>query len=132
MGENGKEDLSKQEGKRPHIASQGTTHTSKDRRKRRLEILREKKKSMRKRKREPSNCTCNQRSRQNQVHAKNNFVLTENEVDRKNWVLLHGEAKEVAKDVWDLGKDYGLLHKGEEGEIIQELVLGVKSGEGTS
>jgi hypothetical protein len=28
-----------------------------------------------------------------------------------------------------LGKDYGLIHKGEEGEIIQELIKGPKEQE---
>jgi len=52
--------------------------------------------------------------------------MVEGEIDRKNWVLLHGRAKEIARDVWDLVKDFGLIHKGDEGEIIQELMVGVK------
>lgn len=51
------------------------------------------------------------------------------EVDRNNWVLLHGGAKEIARDVWDLGKEFGLVHRGEEGEIVQELMVGVERGE---
>lgn len=34
----------------------------------------------------------------------------------------------MAKDVLDLGKEFGLFHKGEEGEIIEELEVGVKGG----
>jgi hypothetical protein len=32
--------------------------------------------------------------------------------------------------VWDIGKDFGLVHKGEEGEILQELITEVKGTEG--
>ncbi|XP_058787158.1 uncharacterized protein LOC131661586 isoform X1 [Vicia villosa] len=128
----GKKASSRQEGKSPDNVSQGTSISSKVRRKRRIEILREKKKLKKKGKKVSTNCSCSQRSRLHKVQANHNSVLTENESDRKMWVLLHGDAKEVAKDVWDLGKDYGLLHKGEEGEIIQELVSGVKIGEGSS
>ena len=67
-----------------------------------------------------------------QVTSKSKLNLVEGEIERKSWILLHGEAKEIAKDVWDLGKYFGLIHKGEEGEIIQELMDGVKRGEGTS
>jgi hypothetical protein len=53
-----------------------------------------------------------------------------NEMERKNWKILHGSAKEIAKDVWDLGKDFGLMHKGEEGEILQELTMETNEGDG--
>jgi hypothetical protein len=51
-------------------------------------------------------------------------------MERKNWKILHGSAKEIAKDVWDLGKDFGLMHKGEEGEILQELTMETNEGDG--
>ncbi|MCH80824.1 hypothetical protein A2U01_0001598 [Trifolium medium] len=109
----------------------GRAQSPKEIRKRRIDILREKKKkAIRKGKKEESRCTCSQRSRtQNQVNTNSNILLFENEADRNNWVILHGEAKEVARNVWDLGRDYGLIHKGEEGEILQELTIGVKGGE---
>lgn len=33
--------------------------------------------------------------------------------------------------MWDLEKEYGQVHKGEEGEILQELIVGIK-GSGCS
>lgn len=38
----------------------------------------------------------------------------------------------IAKDAWDLGKDFVLMHIGEEGEIIGEFITGMKGGEGGS
>jgi hypothetical protein len=99
----------------------------KDRRKRRIAILKEKKKAARKGKKEASSCTCSQRIQtQSKDNGKLEFLLTENDIERNNWRLLHGDAKEVARDVWDLGKEFGLIHKGEEGEILQELTKGTK------
>lgn len=43
--------------------------------------------------------------------------------------MLHGYAIEVAKDVWDSGKAAGLIHRGKEGEIVQELAIVVKGQE---
>ncbi|WJX63961.1 hypothetical protein P8452_48790 [Trifolium repens] len=99
----------------------------KDRRKRRIAILKEKRKAARKGKKEASSCTCSQRIQtQSKDNGKLEFLLTENDIERNNWRLLHGDAKEVARDVWDLGKEFGLVHKGEEGEILQELTKGTK------
>lgn len=44
--------------------------------------------------------------------------LVESGTEKNNWVLLHGDSIEVAKDVWDLGKFFGLIHRGEEEEIV--------------
>lgn len=52
------------------------------------------------------------------------------ELERNSFVILHGNVVEVAKDVWDLGKEIGLIHKEMEGELVQELVVEVKGGEG--
>jgi hypothetical protein len=107
--------------------------THKDRRRRRIAILKEKKKLMKRRKKELVRCTCTQRNQpQKQVSSNSYLNLMENDSERNSWLLLHGEAREIARDVWDLGKDFGLMHKGEEGEILQELVVGVKGGEGSS
>jgi hypothetical protein len=110
--------------------AEGTKQVFKERRKRRKDILKEKKKAQRKGKKGESRCTCNQRTRtQDQVKTAPNIVIPENEADKRNWVLLHGEAREVARDVWDLGKEFGLIHRGEEGEIFQELTEGMKGSD---
>lgn len=44
--------------------------------------------------------------------------------------MLHKGAKEVAKDIWDLGKEYGIVHRGKEGEILQEMEVWLKGAEG--
>lgn len=93
MVDNGKKISSRQKGKSPDNVTQGTSISSKVRRKRRKEILREKKKLKRKGKKYHQIVHANHK-----VHANHNFVLTENEVDRKVWVLLQGDAKEVSKD----------------------------------
>jgi hypothetical protein len=82
---------------------------------------------LKKRKQEVLRYTCSQRSQTQNLIAKPDILLWENKIERKNWTLVHDEAKEVARDVWDLGKDFGLMHRGgEEGEILQELALGAK------
>lgn len=35
-----------------------------------------------------------------------------NDMEKRNWTILHGNTGEMAKDVWDLGKDCRLIHKG--------------------
>ncbi|KAK2409350.1 hypothetical protein QL285_044780 [Trifolium repens] len=110
--------------------SEETNQTYKDRRKRRTEILKEKKKAAKQGKKEAVSCMCSQRNRtQRKDKGKPEILLMESETEKNNWILLHGDAKEIARDVWDLGKDYGLIHKGEEGEIIQELIKGPKEQE---
>jgi len=36
---------------------------------------------------------------QHKVTSNSNPNMVEGEIDRKNWVLLHGRAKEIARDV---------------------------------
>ncbi|XP_058741211.1 uncharacterized protein LOC131613570 [Vicia villosa] len=103
--------------------------TSKDRRRRRRrrrDILRKKKKAWIKRKKEKNrSCSCkHKKGTENQVRSFDDSDLIGDEADIDNWRLIHGDAREIAKDVWNLGKDIGLIHKGEEGELVQELVAG--------
>ncbi|XP_058759957.1 uncharacterized protein LOC131633263 [Vicia villosa] len=109
---------------------QNESNTSKDRRRRRRDILREKKKMWIKRKKEKNQrCSCkHKKGLQKQVRSADESDLIGDEADRDNWRLIHGDAREIAKDVWDLGKDFGLIHKGEEGELVQELISGVRKG----
>jgi hypothetical protein len=37
--------------------------------------------------------------------------------------LLHGGVREIAQGVWDFGKEIGTIIEGEEGEIVQQLVI---------
>lgn len=105
----------------------------KEKRKRILYILKEKRKSMRRGKKESRRCDCNSRQCQsNQVSSKPDILLPGNESDRRNWVLRHGDAKEVAKEIGEPGKDYSIIHKGEEGEILHELIVKLKGKEAKS
>lgn len=73
-----------------------------------------------------SDCNCTQRRRgQDQVCSNSNLNMVGSELERSSWVMLHRNVVEVAKDVWDFGKQIGLIYKGEEGEIVQELALRV-------
>ncbi|MCH79669.1 transcription factor PIF1-like [Trifolium medium] len=130
-GENKNEDSSHKGTKRLRTDPEEPAQSPKDRRKRRVEILREKKKAQRKGKKTLSQCSCRHR-RKNKKYEKGTveILVTENETEKRNWVLVHGEAKEVARDVWDIGKDFGLVHKGEEGEILQELITEVQGAGG--
>lgn len=102
------------------------------RRRRRSEILKSKKKDKRKRKKVISECSCSQRRKvQNQVYPNPKLNLVGCKSKRNSWAMLHGNVVEVAKGVWDLGKEIGLVHRGEEGEIVQELAVRVKGGEGS-
>jgi hypothetical protein len=126
-----RQDCSEHGEKSSRPGEEATSHSCKERRKRRIAILKEKKKTFKKKKTEASKCTCNQRTRtQKQNISKLELLVENNEMERKNWKILHGSAKEIAKDVWDLGKDFGLMHKGEEGEILQELTMETNEGDG--
>lgn len=53
-------------------------------------------------------------------------------MEKKSWILLHEDTVEVAKDIWDLEKDFRLIVKGEKGDIVQKLVVGLEGGEGNT
>jgi hypothetical protein len=125
-GENKIEDPSCKGIKRVRTDTEESAQSPKDRRKRRVEILREKKKALKKGKKSSSQCSCKYQRNKKYEKGRVEILVPENETEKKNWALIHGDAKEIARDVWDIGKDFGLVHKGEEGEILQELITEVK------
>lgn len=96
--------------------------------------LKKRKKAFFKRKKEKNHiCYCkHKKGTQKQVSNSIDFDIIGDEFDRVNWRLIHGEAKEIAQYVWDLGKGFGIIHKGEEGEIVQKLDVGVSRGHGSN
>jgi hypothetical protein len=49
--------------------------------------------------------------------------ISDSNISWRNWVIKHGDAREVAQGVWDFGKEVGLVKNGEEGEVLQELLI---------